>query len=140
MNILIREEQLRSIINASEAYNNLMSIESLVDGKRGVAFITLKNEPPKIVKKIYELVNENSLKVLYVNGNQNDAYIVYRQGFENEAKELMEISQKYGGYLSAFASEEDSRRIGQLLSYHPQDIEDYIVHNKKLRANLEKKK
>lgn len=140
MKILITEEQYNNVIRASEAYDDLDSIETLVKGKRGVAFISLDGVPKKIINQINSLISENSLKITFVKQNPNNSYIVYRQGFEKEAQELYSIAQKYGGFLSVIATEEDSRRIGQLLGYHPDDIETYILHNREIQKKLKSKK
>lgn len=136
MRILITETQFRNVIRASEAYDDLQSVMTVADGKRALCFIAIKSVPEKIKKQIYKIIEHFQLKVMYVEGNQWDAYIIYRQGAESEAYELKTIAEKYGGYLSVNATEEDSRRIGQLLSYHPDDIEDYIIHNRKIRSKI----
>lgn len=124
MKILISEEQLKKIIRAEEAYSNEGSLLTIINGKRDVGFFVAID----ITKKLLDLIRENHLKMMYVKGNPNDAFIIYRQGSELQALELKELAEKYGGYLAYNATEEDSRRIGQLLSYHPDDIEDYIKH------------
>lgn len=133
MKIELTEDQFKKIIRASEAYSDLESIKTLVNGKRNVSFITIASSSVEDIKKILNLINQNDLQPLYVEGNPYDAYVVYRKGAEREALELKSIAEKYGGYLSSKASEDDSRRIGQLLSYHPDDIEDYIIRNRTIR-------
>lgn len=121
---------LKEVISASEAYSDLDAVQTIVDGKRGVAFIAWKTMPDRYVEPVRKLIEDNGLKTMYVQGNEYDAYIVYAQGHEKDANELKDIAEKYGGYLAYNASEEDSRRIGQLLGYKESDIEDYIAHNK----------
>ena len=121
---------LREVISASEAHNDLDAVQTIVDGKRGVAFIVWKTMPDRYVEPVRELIKDNGLKSMYVDGNKYDAYVVYAPGFEKDATELKDIAEKYGGYLRYDASEEDSRRIGQLLNYQESDIEDYINRNK----------
>ena len=121
---------LKEVISASEAYNDLDAIQTIVDGKRGVAFIAWKTMPDRYVEPVKKLINDNGLKSMYVKGNDYDAYVVYAPGFEKDATELKDIAEKYGGYLRYDASEEDSRRIGQLLNYKESDIEDYIIRNR----------
>ena len=86
--------------------------------------------PDRYVEPVQKLIKDNGLKSMYVDGNKYDAYVVYAPGFEKDATELKDIAEKYGGYLRYDASEEDSRRIGQLLNYQESDIEDYINRNK----------
>lgn len=121
---------LREAISASEAYNDLDAVKTIVDGKRGVAFVAWKTMPDRYVEPVRKLIDDNGLKSMYVNGNEYNAYVIYKPGFEKDATELKDIAEKYGGYLRYDASEEDSRRIGQLLNYKESDIEDYITRNR----------
>ena len=122
---------LREEISAKEAYSSYGSIKTIIDGKRDVAFIELNN----IVNRL--LISLKSLKKIKVPSSTESNYIVYREGSEKEAQELYNIAMKYDGSLSYIASEEDSRRIGQILGYRQDDIEDYIKHNKKIRGITE---
>jgi len=122
---------LREEISAKEAYSTYGSIKTIIDGKRDVAFIELNN----IVNRL--LISLKSLKKIKVPSSIESNYIVYREGSEKEAQELYDIAMKYDGSLSYIASEEDSRRIGQILGYKQDDIEDYIKHNKKIRGITE---
>ena len=121
---------LREVISASEAYNDLDAVQTIVDGKRGVAFVAWKTMPDRYVEPVQKLIKDNGLKSMYVDGNKYDAYVIYAPGYEKDATELKDIAEKYGGYLRYDASEEDSRRIGQLLNYKESDIEDYIIRNR----------
>lgn len=118
-------------ISAEEAHSTIGSIQTLIDKKRGVAFIVKQGNSAYKWKKIQEMIKTNDLQSMYVKGNPGDAYIIYRKGFENDAAELKDIAEKYGGYLSAKATEEDSRRIGELLGYKKEDIDWYINKNYK---------
>ena len=119
---------LKENIDASEAYDNKDSIQTVIDKKRNVGFFTLEgiNSP----ETFWEIVDENNLKSLEVEKNPHDAYIIYRPGSENQANELKDIANKYNGYLSYKATDEDTRRIGQLLGYKAEDIETYIERRK----------
>lgn len=121
---------LKEIISASEAYTDVSSIQTIIDGKRGVSFVSKRGTSPKDWETIQKMIADNGLKSMHVKGNPNEAYIVYAQGHANDATELKHVAEKYGGYLSSKATEEDSRRIGQLLGYKDSDIEDYIGRGK----------
>lgn len=121
---------LREIINASEATTDVGSVQTILDGKRGVAFISKIGNSSQDWDTIQQMIEDNGLKTMYVKGNPNEAYIVYAQGHEKDASELKDIAEKYGGFLRYDATEEDSRRIGQLLNYKESDIEDYINRNR----------
>jgi hypothetical protein len=118
----ILKEELSEEIKASEAYSDHNSIKTIVDGKRDVAFI-------KSSTYNYLMCKYYGLKVIKVPDSPN--YIVYKKGAEDRANELLDIANKYGGFLHWQATDEDSRRIGQLLGYNQEDIEDYIKNSKK---------
>lgn len=123
---------LKETIKASEAHRDESALQTVVDGKRDLGFNTLKNSTmPK--EEFLQIVKKNNLKLLQVPSNPNQAVIYYRPGSEKQAEELKDIAEKYNGYLSYEATEEDSRRIGELLGYEKEDIDDYIIKNKKMR-------
>jgi hypothetical protein len=121
---------LKEEISSKDAYSEYGSIKTIVDGKRDVAFTTLYNPMSKLMVLI------NGLKKIKVVSNDEVNYIVYREGAEDKAEELFRIANKYGGLLHYDATEEDSRRIGQLLNYNTKEIEDYIKHNKNIKNTL----
>jgi hypothetical protein len=125
---------LKEEISSKEAYSEFDSIKTVVDGKRNIAFTTL--DSPK--SKIYVFLN--GLKKIKVPSDDAVNYIIYRDGSEEMANELLQIANKYGGKLHYDANEEDSRRIGQILNYHPNEIEDYIRHNKNIKGNVNESK
>jgi len=116
------KEELSEEIRANEAYSDYNSIKTIVDGKRDIAFVG-SSTYLYLISKFY------GLKVIKVPNSPN--YIVYKKGAEDNAKELLNIANKYGGFLHWQATDEDSRRIGQLLNYNESDIEDYIKNSKK---------
>jgi hypothetical protein len=113
-------------IKPSEAYNDMDAIQTLVDGKRELAFIVEKNSPPSDWNKIQKIIADNGFKVMYVKYNPDNAYVVYTPGGESKANELKNIAEKYGGYLSPKATREETKRIGELLGYDRQSIEDFL--------------
>jgi hypothetical protein len=72
------------------------------------------------------MIKDNRMKTLKVNGNPFQPYIIYNPGAEKNAKELKAIAEKYGGYLAFNATEQDTRRIGELLGYKKADIDAFI--------------
>jgi len=117
---------LNEEIDPSEAYSDMNALKTVVDGKRKIAFIVRKSNTQKNWQIIQDVIKETNLKSVYVKGNPYDAYIVYRPEGERDAMELKKLAEKYGGYLAANATEEDTRRIGQLLGYKADKIEQYI--------------
>ena len=76
-----------------------------------------------------KIIADNNLRTVYVKGNPNHAYIVYTPDNEKNAMELKDIAEKYDGYLSANATKEDTRRIGELLEYTPKAIDAFVAKN-----------
>jgi hypothetical protein len=122
---------LKEVINASDAYSTVGSIQTVIDGKRDVA--VLEFFPPQ-AKQLDQMVKDGGLKKVKLSKNPYPVYIVFRPGAEDAAMELDKIASRYGGFLGSVASEKDSRRIGELLGYKQSDIEDYIRHNKKIKS------
>lgn len=134
MKILITEEQknlLNEYINPSEAHEAVDSVQTLCDSKRGVAFLAGMSQG--MTKIVGDMILKCNLEFFKVPSNPHVAYIVYRQGYEKEAHHLLHIAEKYGGYLDAMATEEDSRKIGELLEYDPNEVENFIkrMNNRK---------
>lgn len=119
-------EILLEAILPSEARNNMDSLNTVIDNKRNVCFLVEKSGSPSEWKTIQKLISENKLKVMYVKGNPGNAYVVYRSGSENQATKLKDIAEKYGGYLSAKASKEDTIKMGELLEYDPEEVEKFV--------------
>lgn len=111
---------LNESIRASEAHNIYSSIQTLIDNKRNVALISNPNF------EVANMIGESGLKSLKITKNPHNVWIIYREGAEAQAQELLAITDKYDGYAAANATEEDSRKIGQLLGYVESDIDDYI--------------
>jgi hypothetical protein len=112
-------------IDPLEATTFVGSVQTIVDGKRDVGYIALKNIPKDEIEQIKTLISDNNLKILSVKGDQKPT-IIYKADKESEAKELKDIAEKYNGYLSIKATEEESRRIGEILGYSKESIDKYI--------------
>jgi hypothetical protein len=122
---VVKEEKINEDIDPLEATTFVGSVQTIVDGKRDVGYIALKNIPKDEIEQIKTLVSDNNLKILSVKGDQKPI-IIYKADKESEAKELKDIAEKYNGYLSIKATEEESRRIGEILGYSKESIDKYI--------------
>ena len=134
------EDNFRGI-DPSEAYNDVDAIDTLKDKKRDVAFIVAKSNTPENWKYVQKVIQDNGIKVMYVKGNPYDAYVAYLPGSENKATQLKDLAEKYGGYLASNATADDARKIGKLLGYKEDKIEQYIKDrniNESLRDWFEK--
>lgn len=125
---------LKEDIDPKEAYNATSSLQTIIDNKRNVGYIVLDeiNSP----KTFWEIIEENNLKSLKVKSKDNyDVYIIYRPGYEKDAEELKNLAEKYGGYLSINATDDETRRIGELLGYKKEAIDSFIEKRKNLNEN-----
>jgi hypothetical protein len=135
MIIVINNKQytlIKENIDASEAHSEIGSIQTVIDGKRNVGILTFKNKSDKM----YKYIKKSDLNTLeYFREDGDLVCIFYNDGFKDDAVELMNISLKYNGYLSVYATEEDSIRIGQILGYTDKSISEYILRNRYIRNN-----
>jgi hypothetical protein len=132
MKIIIKESQykkLQETIRASQAHSADYSLQTVIDGDRGIAWIT-----PMEIKNLAQKIKEANLNFIEVVENPYNPYIIYRDGYYDNALELYNIAKKYNGYLAWNATEEDSIRIGQLLEYDEDDIKSYILRNRLRRT------
>ena len=127
--ILTYEEFINESIRAEEAYRDRGAIQTVIDGKRDMGFITIKSSVDVSRYEFWKLVKIHDLSTIQLPQNEYDAYIYYRKGAERGAQELAKIANRYGGYLSYEATERESRRIGELLGYDRRDIDSYIKKN-----------
>jgi hypothetical protein len=131
MKILINENQLgliRETIHPSEAYRNIDAARTVCDGKRNVAFMAgLSSEEANTIS---DMIYDFDLDSIRVPSSSHDAYIIFRKGHDKQAHKLLKVAEKYGGYLSWEASDEDTREIGRLLEYNPEEVEIYINRNR----------
>ncbi len=123
---LMKEDDLNEDIDPSEAYNDVDAIDTLKDKKRDIAFIVAKSNTPENWEYVQKVIQDNGIKVMYVKGNPYDAYVAYLPGSENKATQLKDLAEKYGGYLASNATADDTRKIGKLLGYKEDKIEQYI--------------
>ena len=123
------EEFLNESIRAEEAYRDRSAIQTVIDGKREMGFITIVSSVDTSREEFWKLIKTHNLETIHLPGNEYDAYIYYRKGAERAAQELAKIANRYGGYLSYEATERESRRIGELLGYDKRDIDAYIKKN-----------
>ncbi len=122
-NVLVK---LDEFISAREAYRDRSAIQTVIDGKRDVGFITIIGSADVNKDEFWDLIKTHDLGAIKLPKNPFNAYIYYRKSAKRNAKELEKIANKYGGYLSYEATKEETRRIGELLGYNKKDIDEYI--------------
>lgn len=129
-NIPTFEEFITETIRAEEAYQDKDAVQTVIDGKRDLGFITIKASLMDATD-FWNTIKKHGLKTIDVPGNQFEAYIYFRPGAEKKANELKKIAMKYGGFLSYEATKQESKRIGELLGYAKEDINWYLNKNYK---------
>jgi hypothetical protein len=134
-----RLNKMKENIDPSEAYSNVGSVQTLVNGKRKVAMIALRGQSD--AAETIKIINDNGLKKIGIDQRPGaEVYVVYVPGAEADAKEFTNIINRYGGYASSKASYEDTKRMGELLGYKKSTIDAFLVKNynddKSLKENI----
>ena len=117
-------------IKASQAYDTVEGVQTVIDGKRELTFITTMDNP------IYRPNNEieleamqhgldNGLKAIEVKGKPDGkAWVLYKKD-KKAAQKLADYAESKGGYLSDNTPEE-AEYVGDLLGYNKNDIKSFI--------------
>jgi len=126
---------IKEEIDASEALSgDEDALQTVLDGKRGVALIGFGSTPimRTMVDGEYHKQRAISagLNLIPIKQSEEsheglDMNIVYRAGYEKQANRLYEIMMSHGGYV-ADKTPEEAREIGKLLGYTDESIEKYV--------------
>jgi hypothetical protein len=122
------KQRLREEISAREAYSDQGAIETILNGKRNIGTFAQANQ------RDLDRLTELGLEYIKVPSNPHNLYIMFNPKAKDQAMELLNIAEKYEGYLAWFAEENDTRRIGKLLGYADSDVEEFVQ-----RMNIKKK-
>lgn len=115
-------------IKASEARTDYDSFKTVIDGKRKLGVVT-KNMLDGELKK--EIIEKGFKFILVRSSRAPGNYIIYHPSGLKQALELQALADRYdGAFGPSHASEDDVRRVGQLLEYDPIDIESHIERSK----------
>lgn len=122
------QEHISEDIDPSEAYQEENGIQTVLDGKRGVAFLVLYN---KRTRDLFDKVKESGLKYISIPQKEGSfgktiANVVYRNGYEEEAMRLAKIARNNDGYLPINTPEE-TYEIGLLLGYKPEKVKEFVL-------------
>lgn len=124
------EQFVNETINASDAYEAMASVQTVIDGKRELAYLATMDQSPygpydEKVLIALDHAKENGLKVLKVkNRKPGRAWVIYKKD-KKKAQELANIASEHGGFLSD-DSPWEAGKIGRLLDYSEKDIKAYI--------------
>jgi hypothetical protein len=108
-------------------------------GQRRVCYLTERELNSKEVKEKYDLLMRIGFELLDVEGEYNPK-IIYHKSAKDNAMELKEIADKYDGFLHHEATDEETRRIGELLEYDEADIVQHLKKRKAIRCLQSKDK
>lgn len=136
MKLKLTENQLKYVlsetIKASDAYDELNSIQTIIDGKRDIGFLgtTGTEGHNSKIRKLLVYAVENGLKIINVkNRDVGYAWVIYKNNVEG-AKLLADFAASKGGYLRDETPEE-ALFVGELLGYSPESTQEYINHRYK---------
>lgn len=130
------EQYLTERIKASEAYDTMEGVQTVIDGKRELAFISTMDNP------IYRPHNEdqlesmqhgldNGLKAIEVKGKPDGrAWVLYKKD-KKMAQKLADYAESKEGYLSD-STPEEAKYVGDLLGYDKRDIKAFIKRRYKV--------
>ena len=124
------EQFINERIKASEAYDTQNGVQTVIDGKRDLVFISTMDNPIYRPNNETELAAmnyglENGLKAIEVKGKPDGrAWVMYKNN-KKAAQKLADYAEKKGGYLSDNTPEE-ARYVGDLLGYDKKDIKAFI--------------
>lgn len=123
---------LNEKIKPSEAYRIMDGVQTLLDGKRDISFISIMDNPiytPNNIEELKALAYgaANGLRVMEVPGKKDgQAFIMYREGAMDKAQKLADFASSKGGYL-ADSTPEEARYVGNLLHYDDSSVEEYVA-------------
>lgn len=127
----LKSRTLIEAIKASEAYDDMDSIQTILDGKRDIAFLGTIGDPKfeKYDQKVLNTMDftvKNGLNVIEVeNRKRGQAWVIYKNN-RQKAKMLADFAASKNGYLRDETPDE-ARFVGELLDYDPKDVENYVM-------------
>ena len=128
--IKLFEQFVAERIKASEAYDTMEGVQTVIDGKRELAFISTMDAPiyrPNKEKELAAMQHglDNGLKAIEVKGKPNGrAWVLYRKN-KRMAQKLADYAESKGGYLSD-STPDEAEYVGDLLGYDKGDIRTFI--------------
>ena len=128
--IKLFEQFINERIKASDAYDTKNGVQTVIDGKRDLAFISTMDNPiyrPNNEKELaaMEYGLENGLKAIEVKGKKEGrAWVMYKKN-KKAAQKLADYAESKEGYLSD-STPEEAKYVGDLLGYDKKDIKDFI--------------
>lgn len=128
--IQLFEQFIAERIKASEAYDTMDAVQTVISDKRDLAFIATMDNPMYRPNNEYELSAmqhglDNGLTAIEVKGKSDGrAWVLYKKN-KRAAQKLADYAESKGGYLSD-STPEEAKYIGDLLGYDKGDISAFI--------------
>ena len=128
--VKLYEEFVAEKIKASEAYETMEAVQTVIDNKRDLAFISTMNDPMYRPNNESELAAmkhglDNGLSAIEVKGKPDGkAWVLYKKN-KRAAQKLADYAESKGGYLSD-STPEEAKYVGDLLGYDEGDIQAFI--------------
>jgi hypothetical protein len=128
--IKLFEDFIGEKIKASEAYNTMNGVQTVIDNKRDLVFISTMDNPIYRPNNESELAAmhyglENGLKAIEVKGKTDGkAWVLYKKN-KKAAQKLADYAESKDGYLSD-STPEEAKYVGDLLGYDNADIQSFI--------------
>lgn len=122
-------------VHPEDTDNGLKSLKTVFAGSRKISFQVARDFNFPGFTEIYNLLMQNpDYGRLNVEG-ENEPFIIYHKSKQAEAEELKSLAEQFGGYLHCNAPLHMQRRFGEILEYHPEEIEKYI-RKRRARGNV----
>lgn len=124
------EEFITEKIRASEAHRIMSAVQTVIDNKRDLAFVSTMDNPMYKSNNESELSAmkyglDNGLSAIEVKGKPDGkAWVLYKKN-KRAAQKLADYAESKGGYLSD-STPEEAKYVGDLLGYDKKDIQDFI--------------
>jgi len=114
-------------IDASEAYTDAGAVNTVLSGKRDVAFVHIYDDT------LNEILDKGFMAMLVKQSNHKftdgmKAYVIYSKNGTENAKKLYDYLMSRGGYAQDKTAAE-ARYIGKLLGYSDKSIENFIIRH-----------
>jgi hypothetical protein len=128
--IKLFEHFINERIKASEAYDTKNGVQTVIDGKRDLVFISTMDNPiyrPNNEKELAAMQYglDNGLKAIEVKGKKDGrAWVMYKNN-KRAAQKLADYAESKEGYLSD-STPAEAKYVGDLLGYDKKDIKAFI--------------
>lgn len=128
--IKLFEQFIIERIKASEAYDTMNAVQTVINDKRDLVFISTMDNPmyrPNNEKELAAMQHglENGLTAIEVKGKPDGkSWVLYKKN-KRAAQKLADYAESKGGYLSDNTPEE-AKYVGDLLGYDKADIQAFV--------------